>query len=151
MASIASPQPALVQTLAQAAQAWQQGRFEHVVALLEPWDCGPRMHPQVLQLMGLARMRLGQLELAEDCQRRLVETAPSDVGAWINLANTQAALGRTRATMRPPATAFAVRASWRRIAPIRSATKRWRSTHWRATTRRCACCRTWWRGILAWR
>ena len=95
MASIASPQPALVQTLAQAAQAWQQGRFGHVVALLEPWDRGPRMHPQVLQLMGLARMRLGQLELAEDCQRRLVETAPSDVGAWINLANTQAALGRT--------------------------------------------------------
>jgi protein O-GlcNAc transferase len=95
MAPIASSQPALAQSLAQAAQAWQQGRFGHVVALLEPWDRGPRMHPQVLQLMGLARMRLGQLELAEDCQRRLVETAPEDVGAWINLANTQAALGRT--------------------------------------------------------
>ena len=67
----------LMSALAQAAQALRQGRSDQTVALLDPWmDGSSSDHPELLQLMGVARMRLGRLEPAQAClERRLVEPA----------------------------------------------------------------------------
>ena len=49
----------LMSALAQAAQALRQGRSDQTVALLDPWmDGSSSDHPELLQLMGVALMRL---------------------------------------------------------------------------------------------
>ena len=81
--------------LSQAAQALRHGRFDEAVALLEPWTSGPAERPEALQLMGVALMRLGQLQRALECLQRSLRIVPRDVVAWVNLASVQTGLGRT--------------------------------------------------------
>jgi predicted O-linked N-acetylglucosamine transferase (SPINDLY family) len=82
--------------LAQAAQALRQGRSDQTVALLDPWmDGSSSDHPELLQLMGVALMRLGRLEPAQDCLERLLVVRPRNVAAWVNLASIQAGRGQT--------------------------------------------------------
>ena len=81
--------------LAQAAQALRQGRSDHAVELLDPWMADAHASPELLQLMGVALMRLDQFERAQECFQRLLELHPNNLTGWVNLASIQAALGQT--------------------------------------------------------
>lgn len=81
--------------LAQAAQALRQGRSDQAVELLDPWMADALEHPELLQLMGVALMRLGQLERAQECMQRLLLIRPDNLTGWVNLAGIQTELGQT--------------------------------------------------------
>ncbi len=90
-----SPSPTTAIPLAQAAQALRQGRPDQAVVLLDPWMAGAPEHPDLLQIMGVALMRLGQLERAQDCLQRLLRIRPRDIAGWVNLASIQTGRGQT--------------------------------------------------------
>ena len=86
--------------LAQAAQALRQGRADHAVDLLDPWMADALEQPELLQLMGVALMRLGQLERAQECMQRLLLIRPDNLTGWVNLAGIQTGRGQTAQALR---------------------------------------------------
>ena len=92
-ASVLAP-PEFSAALAQAVAAWQQGQPERVLTALDPWLSANAPPPQALLLAGLAQQQLGQLEPALRTQQLLLNLAPLDVSAWVNLATVQLALQR---------------------------------------------------------
>ena len=87
-----------------ARQALQSGAYERITALLA--DQPPT--PDALELLGLAWGRQGQWAQALRCQQALVEQAPGQLAAWVNLANTQAELGQFDAALHSLARAEAI-------------------------------------------
>lgn len=92
-AAISSPVSAI--PLAQALQALRQGRADQAVELLDPWMAHAPEHPELLQLMGVALIQLGQLERAQDCLQRLLSIQPEHLTGWVNLAGIQTRMGQT--------------------------------------------------------
>lgn len=89
-----APASAFDDQLAQSLEALRSGRAAQALECMAPWAMDPQRQAPALQIMGIALMRLGQLERAQDCLARLVQVVPGDVAAWTNLSSVQAARGR---------------------------------------------------------
>ncbi|MDR2991192.1 MAG: tetratricopeptide repeat protein [Burkholderiaceae bacterium] len=85
--------------LAQAATALRQGRFKQAAQLVQPWAQPPQEQPAALQILGLAQAGLQQFDAAEATLHRLLELAPHDAAAWVNLGHVQLERGHAQAAV----------------------------------------------------
>jgi predicted O-linked N-acetylglucosamine transferase (SPINDLY family) len=85
--------------LSQAAKALGQGRFQEAARLVRPLAQPPQEQPKALQILGLALVGLKQFDAAEAALCRLLELAPDDTAARVNLGHVQLEGGHAQAAV----------------------------------------------------